>query len=58
MDLVFALLVPEEAHQQHLDILAGLARLFSQARFCDALRAARSADAVFKIATEAEAVAP
>ena len=58
VDLVFALLVPEEAHQQHMDTLAGLARLFSQASFCDALRAARSAEELFKIATEAEAVAP
>ena len=30
VDLLFALLVPGEAHQQHLDILANVARLFSQ----------------------------
>ena len=58
VDLVFALLVPEEAHQQHLDTLAGLARLFSQANFCDALRGADDRDILFSIATEAEAVAP
>ncbi|MEM1112030.1 MAG: PTS IIA-like nitrogen regulatory protein PtsN [Pseudomonadota bacterium] len=44
VDLMFALLVPEEAQQQHLDILASVARLFSQEEFCSALRAA-SADA-------------
>ncbi|GHD25788.1 PTS IIA-like nitrogen regulatory protein PtsN [Parahalioglobus pacificus] len=38
VDLMFVLLVPDEAHQEHLDILASLARLFSQTDFCDTLR--------------------
>ena len=38
VDLVFALVVPQEATQEHLNILADLARLFSQQAFCDALR--------------------
>jgi len=40
VDLLFVLLVPEEAQQQHLDTLAEIARLFSQADFCQQLRAA------------------
>ena len=49
--LLFALLVPGEAHQQHLDILANVARLFSQASFCEQLRAARDNRSLFEIAT-------
>ena len=52
VDLLFALLVPGEANQQHLDILAGLARLFHQPDFCRQLRAAQDATALFKVATQ------
>ena len=38
VDLLFVLLVPEEAQQEHLDILASLARLFSQDPLLAALR--------------------
>ncbi len=38
VDLVFALLVPEAATQEHLQLLAGLATLFSQSTFCERLR--------------------
>ncbi|MCB1699335.1 MAG: PTS sugar transporter subunit IIA [Pseudomonadales bacterium] len=51
VDLLFALLVPGEAHQQHLDILANVARLFSQGNFCEQLRGARADRALFDIAT-------
>ena len=51
VDLLFVLLVPEEAHQQHLDILAGIARLFSQEAFCARLRAAGDSAELFAIAT-------
>lgn len=54
VDLLFALLVPGEAHQQHLDILANIARLFSQGSFCERLRAARNNLALFEIATGRE----
>lgn len=50
VDLLFVLLVPEKAHQQHLDILATVARLFSQADFCEHLRAARDDRALYDIA--------
>jgi PTS system nitrogen regulatory IIA component len=51
VDLLFVLLVPEEAHQRHLDILAGIARLFSQAEFCARLRAATDSKELYDIAT-------
>jgi PTS system nitrogen regulatory IIA component len=50
VDLVFALVVPSEATQEHLNILADLARLFSQVEFCDALRACRSSDTLYRTA--------
>ena len=53
VDLLFVLLVPEEANQQHLDILAGIARLFSQPDYCSALRAADSDRALFEAALTA-----
>ncbi len=51
VDLLFVLLVPEEAHQQHLDILAGIARLFSDTEFCSRLRAAGDSVELFRIAS-------
>ena len=51
VDLVFALLVPDGEHQQHLDTLAGIARLFSQAGFCAQLRAAGDTESLFRAAT-------
>ncbi len=55
VDLLFVLLVPNEAHQEHLDILAGLARLFSQDAFCRELRAATDSDTLYRLATGWEA---
>ena len=40
VDLVFALLVPEEATEEHLQLLAELARLFHNPLFCEQLRSA------------------
>lgn len=51
VDLLFVLLVPEEANQQHLDILAGIAGLFSQADFCQQLRATDDSQALYELAT-------
>jgi PTS system nitrogen regulatory IIA component len=41
-DLLFALLVPEHYTDEHLQILATLAKLFSDNSFCDALRSCTS----------------
>jgi len=38
VDLVFALLVPEEATDEHLKLLAQLAGMFKEAEFCERLR--------------------
>lgn len=38
VDLAFAMLVPEEATDEHLQLLATLARLFSNSTFCAELR--------------------
>ena len=51
VDLVFALLVPSEAHQQHLDTLAHIARKFSDAEFCQRLRQADNTAALYDLAT-------
>jgi len=50
VDLLFVLLVPEEAHQEHLDILAEIARLFSQHDFCKRLRGATDNAVLYEIA--------
>ena len=51
VDLLFVLLVPQEAHQQHLDILASIAGLFQQEEFCRQLRSAGTAAELHSIAT-------
>lgn len=52
VDLLFALLVPEEATEEHLNLLAGLAERFSDSDYCDALRAARTDEALYRAAVE------
>lgn len=51
VDLAFVLLVPDEATQQHLDILAALARLFTNPDFCAQLRGATDAADLYYTAT-------
>jgi PTS system nitrogen regulatory IIA component len=51
VDLAFALLVPDEATDEHLQLLAQLARLFSDPRVRQRLREAESAEAVLAILT-------
>lgn len=52
VDLLFVLLVPGEADQQHLDILANVARLFSQEGFCSKLRAATDQRQLYETAIQ------
>ena len=49
VDLLCVLVVPGEAHQEHLDILATLAHLFSQDPLCARLRACDSGDELFEV---------
>ena len=46
VDLVFGLLVPEEATQEHLQLLASLASLFSNPEFCKTLREAHDPEII------------
>lgn len=41
-DLLFALIVPEDFTDEHLEILSTLASLFNQEKFCASLRSASS----------------
>lgn len=54
VDLLFVLVVPEEATQEHLNILAALAERFSNPDFCRALRRARSNDELYQLAISAD----
>ena len=54
VDLVFALLVPEAATQEHLQLLAGLATLFSQATFCERLRHAKDSETLLQLLANQE----
>ncbi len=52
VDILFILVVPEERHQQHLDILAGLAGLLGREDFCLLLRQATDHRELYRTATE------
>jgi PTS system nitrogen regulatory IIA component len=54
VDLLFVLLVPAEATEAHLQTLASLAERFSQAKFRQRLRQARSADELYRAAVDYE----
>ena len=51
--LVFVLLVPGDANDTHLDILAELAQMFSNPAFRERLLAAADADALYALLTKA-----
>ncbi len=51
VDLLFALLVPEESTEEHLQILATLAELFSREKLREALRQAESPNAIHELLT-------
>ncbi|HUH36861.1 MAG TPA: PTS IIA-like nitrogen regulatory protein PtsN [Spongiibacteraceae bacterium] len=50
VDILFVLVVPEDATDEHLKTLAGLAELFSQPAFVDQLRQATDSDALYRAA--------
>ncbi|MEK7990403.1 MAG: PTS IIA-like nitrogen regulatory protein PtsN [Thiotrichaceae bacterium] len=52
VDLLFALLVPEECTQEHLDLLATLAEMFSDANFRQQLREIEDCDDKFHLLTQ------
>ncbi|MCU7905755.1 MAG: PTS IIA-like nitrogen regulatory protein PtsN [Candidatus Thiodiazotropha sp. (ex Epidulcina cf. delphinae)] len=55
VDLAFAMLVPEEATDEHLQLLATLARMFDDGDFCAALREAETAHDLFLLIQQREA---
>lgn len=55
VDLAFAMLVPEEATDEHLQLLSTLARMFSDANFCAELRKAESDHDIFLLIRQREA---
>ena len=54
MDLIFVLLVPSEATEQHLQILKMLAEKLDQANLREKLRAAGDAEELYSIITTAQ----
>jgi nitrogen PTS system EIIA component len=54
VDLAFAMLVPEEATNEHLQLLSKLASMFSDNGFCDALRSAQTDDELFQLIQQRE----
>ena len=54
VDLVFTIIIPEEATEEHLLILSSLASIFSQEDVCDAIRNAGSKEEITEIIQSAE----
>ena len=54
VDLVFTIVIPQEATEEHLLILSSLAKIFSQEEVCQAIRGAASRDEIRKIIQSAE----
>jgi mannitol/fructose-specific phosphotransferase system IIA component (Ntr-type) len=48
VDLLFALVVPEASTDEHLQILATLARMFSDRKLCENLRASQDAEQLLR----------
>jgi len=55
VDLAFAMLVPKEATQEHLQLLAQLAKMFSDSEFCNALRQADSTETLLQLVQQKDA---
>lgn len=56
VDLIFGLLVPEESTEEHLQVLAQLARMFSDEVFCESLRQAHNSDELYSLLSNWQAV--
>ncbi len=50
VDLLFVLIVPQEATSEHLDLLSQLAQKFNDAEFCEQLRQCTNDEALFALA--------
>lgn len=54
VDLVFCIVIPQHATDEHLQILASLAKIFSQPSVCEQIRNAKTTDKVTRILDSAE----
>jgi PTS system nitrogen regulatory IIA component len=54
VDLVFTIIIPQEATEEHLIILSSLARIFSKAEVCEAIRNAASKEEIAGLIQSAE----
>ena len=54
VDLVFTIIIPEEATEEHLVILSSLASIFSRPEVCEQIRNAGSRDEIAEIIQAAE----
>jgi PTS system nitrogen regulatory IIA component len=49
VDILFVLIVPELQHDEHIKTLAGLAELFNDEGFCEALRHTHDSEKLYKL---------
>ena len=54
VDILFVLLVPEQATEEHLQVLAELARRFSDSEYCQQLRAAETSPSLYQAAISSD----
>ena len=54
VDMAFAIVIPENVTDEHLQILSALAKIFSQDSVCESIRQASSAEQISDIITAAE----
>lgn len=54
VDLIFALFIPEASTEEHLQILASLARIFSQSSVSEKIRGCQSAQSIIDLIQQAE----
>lgn len=57
VDLIFVLLIPDACTEEHLQILANLARIFSQPEVPDQIRGCHSATEIIQLIEQAEQAA-
>jgi len=51
VDIIFTLIVPDEAHEDHLQTLAVLAEKFSESTYIDSLRHCEDSTGLYQVAT-------
>lgn len=51
VDLIFAMIVPEESTEEHLRVLSALAELFGDDQFCADVRSAPDRDRIYALLT-------